>query len=318
MRKTYFLIVLILVMVVLCSCQETIQEPNDKWQDESILGDELLGEEYDRIMSLLSFQNGESMTFVYFTLAEIVGLNCYESRNEKIVEMTAVKYGDYILSYLTNENIKEIENNIDKVPPSSSEIYYNGVDDILYHFAGLKEEQIVDCELILYRNNINEVPYRINDKRLVAIWREIILETSDGRQMKVICDTKGNLIENIFYVTDTISINHFKGGSIELGDKFWLFEKEINSYIFYIDYPCYMLDIDEYDGRDVVYTEFFDKEYSPNLENEISKEWLLFYIDWLEKYTFAKELRYTDLVKDSKYWSYWLDYDKVKEALNVE
>ena len=324
MRKTYF-IVLILLIVVLCSCQEPIQEPNNNWEDESILGVKIVNEELKSLLPLLSASGASEIPGEVSVLDLLWYYNCNE--NNKIIEMTATNYGDFICGYLTNETINKVYNNKDKAIEIEDFNYFNseGIDDIYSLYMRIKkgdfhrEEQVLkDAELILYKNGNDSIVYEEYGKRLVSVWREILLESKDGKQTKVLCDVTGEIIGNKYFISHTLSQNMINGEKIDLGDTFWLRISDYRSIIRCTIYPVFLLEIDKYNELDSIYEKHRVYKTLNSKEKYVSDfEWYDYYSSFIEECFISKEY-ISEWPVDVENWGYWLDYSKVKETLNVE
>lgn len=327
MRKTYF-IVLILLIVVLCSCQDPIQEPNNSWQDESILGEKIVREECEKIMSLVSTMN---MTSDMRAKIGFIDLISQYSQDNPFVELVVKGYGDYICGYLNKETIRKI-NNLDKIPSLLDYMYMNGVDSILQRYQTIKRldfgrEELVleDDPIYLYHHKENEVLYETENLRLVGVWKELLLEDKDGREFKILLNVSGSVNDNLYVVSDVFDYSPNDNKKIfEVRDKFLITEFVMKeSYVQFELYDCVMLRVDTFNGIEGFYQEYyvfkeqiFDEDVLPYLTENIEINNLL------ESVLFKKEY-FEDLseyINQKKYeveiWRYWIDYSKLKNIYN--
>ena len=330
------MLVTLVIIVPLFNVFNTSEKEQNNLPDDSLLETEISNEETEMLLSILFDVKSEIEVIDPRSFSDLIR-SCYNedlTRNDFIVELTSIGYGDYICGYFSNETIDKIENN--KKGYSMLEYtYLYGIDSMLSFFQNIKaqdrfrdEPVFKECDkLYFYRQEENEVLYRTKSKRLVGVWRELVLESSDGRQLKIWLNVKGVFIENNFTVTETINIENNNGQYINKGDKFLATESILNTTYLNAGLIWYsLLGIQEKNGIECIYQIGYTIRQPNTSDNYLQKqlEFNVEFVRFLDYNAISKEYIgcYNYTIESIKYevdaWSYWLDYSKVREKLGVK
>lgn len=325
---------ILVILAVILPLTGIFNTPSDESDlpDDSVLGEEMLKEEYEKINTIILDHAGSSDIRSPIGVLDLIR---YYSKDNPLVEFVVRGYGNYICGYLNKETVKKIEDyDKNKIYPLLDFTFMKGIDSVLYYYQTIKicdiltKESILDGEeFYFYYHQENKIVYETENKRLVAVWKELLLEDKEGREFKILLNVKGSIKENFYIISEVLDYNSGDNRKIfTAGDKFvtteiWAQE----SFVPFQVYDCMFLRVETLDGIEYFYQDYYvfkDQDFTedayPYLVENIEINNLLESVILRKEY-FKDFNKYINHVKyEAESWGYWIDYSKFKEIYNFK